>query len=221
MEQTSFANTVERRDRVIRFAALTNGDAENFFGPPISSAPVEQRLTLNGLDQSSGAGGLLEIALQGLTSHPHEVRVRLNGVEVGVVNFQNRENRSVTLSVPAPLLQENENVVTLTRGGQGASDVTLVDYVRLTYSRTYQALNNRLSFSVPSGSAVRVEGFTSPTIRVIDITNPNVNEQLVTAEPLDGGYAFTLPRRRECVDFSRLQMEPIIQPGLCVTSRRI
>lgn len=193
VEPSSFASTVERRDRVIRFAALTNGEAENFFGPPISSAPVEQRLTLTGLDQSSGAGGNLEVALQGLTSNPHEVRVQLNGVEVGVVNFQNREHRSVTLTVPAVLLQENENVVTLTRSGAGANDVTLVDYVRLTYARAFRAVNNRLGFSVASGRAIRVDGFTIPNVRVLDITSADVRELVVAAEPIDGGYAFTLP----------------------------
>lgn len=193
IEPASFAETVERRDRVIRFAALTNGDAENFFGPAISSATVEQHLSLRSLDTASGAGGTLEVALQGLTSHPHEVRVQLNGTEVGTVSLQNREHKTVTLTVPSSLLQEGENVVTLTRGGIGATDVTLVDYVRLTYARQYRALNNRLRFSVASGHAVRVEGFTNEQVRVFDVTNASdVKELVVAAQAVDGGYAFTL-----------------------------
>lgn len=192
VEPSSFACTTERRDRVIRFAALTNGEAENFFGPPISSAPVEQRLKVTGLDPANGAAALLEVALQGLTSHPHEVRVQLNGVDVGIVDFQNREHREITLSVPAALLHEDENVVTLTRGGVGATDVTLVDYVRLTYARQYRAASNRLNFSVDNGRAVRVEGFTSSHIRVLDITNANVKELVVVPQAVEGGYAFTL-----------------------------
>ncbi|MBV9959980.1 MAG: hypothetical protein JO360_16250 [Acidobacteria bacterium] len=193
VEPSSFAQTVERRDRVIRFAALTNGDAENFFGPAISAAPVEQRLSLTALDTASGASGTLEVALQGLTSHPHEVRVQLNGTEVGTVILQNRDHREVTLSVPSSLLREGENVVTLTRGGIGATDVTLVDYVRLTYARQYRALNDRLRFSVASGQAVRVEGFTSEQVRVFDVTNASdVKELVVATKAVDGGYAFTL-----------------------------
>ena len=190
---SNFLSTVERRDRVIRFAALTNGEAENFFGPAISSLPVEQRLTLTRLDQASGAGGTLEVSLQGLTSHPHEVRVQLNGVDVGIVSFQNRDHRAVTLSVPAALLQENENVVTLSRGGVGASDVTLVDYVRLTYVRQLAAANDRLQFGVDSGRAVRVDSFSTPNVRVIDITNADAREVVVATESVNGGYAFTLP----------------------------
>jgi hypothetical protein len=193
VEPSSFTDTVERRDRVIRFAALTNGEAENFFGPPISQTPVEQHLNLSGLDQTGGASALLEVALQGLTSHPHEVRVQLNGTEVGIISLQNREHKSVTLSVPSSLLQANDNVVTLTRGGIGVTDVTLVDYVRLTYAREFRAENNRLRFSVESGHATRVEGFSSEHIRVLDITNAEVKELLVDARAFDGGYAFTLP----------------------------
>ncbi len=193
VQPSSFTDTVERRDRVIRFAALTNGEAENFFGPPISQTPVEQHLNLSGLDRTSGANATLEVALQGLTSHPHEVRVQLNGTEVGIVSLQNREHKSVTLSVPASLLQANDNVITLTRGGGGATDVTLVDYVRLTYAREFRAENNRLRFSVESGHATRVEGFTSQSIRVLDITNAEVKELVVEARAVDGGYAFTLP----------------------------
>lgn len=193
VELSSFATTVERRDRVIRFAALTNGEAENFFGPAISSAPVEQRLNVIGLDQASGAGAVVEIALQGLTSHPHEVRVQLNGIDIGVVELQNRDHRSATFTVPGAMVQENENIVTLTRGGIATTDVTLVDYVRITYARTYRAANNRLRFSVGSGRAVRVDGFTNPNVRVLDITNSDIKELVVAAEEVDGSYSFTLP----------------------------
>lgn len=193
VEPSSFTDTVERRDRVLRFAALTNGEADNFFGAPISQSPVEQHLTLRGLDTESGAGALLEVALQGLTSHPHEVRVQLNGTEVGTLTLQNREHKSATFNVPASLLQANDNVVTLTRGGIGAIDVTLVDYVRLTYARQYRAENNRLRFSVEGGRATLVEGFTSEHIRVLDLTSADAKELVVDVHAVEGGYAFTLP----------------------------
>lgn len=194
VEAQSFTGTVERRDRVIRFAALLNGEAENFFGPPISAQPAEQRLNITGLDQESGAGATLEVALQGLTSHPHEVRVQLNGTEVGVMNFANREHPHSSFNIPASLLLENENTVTLTRGGVEATDVSLVDFVRLSYARRYLAANNRLLFSVGRGQAVKVSGFTSPQVRVLDITNAaEVKELLVDAREAGGTYEFTLP----------------------------
>lgn len=193
VEPTSYTYTVERRDRVIRFPALLNGETDNFFGPAISSLPVEQRLNVSSLAETSGTGGTLEVALQGLTSHPHEVRVQLNGTQVGVINFYNREHQSATFDVSASLLLEGENVVTLTRGGVGTTDVSLTDYVRLTYARQYRAENNRLRFSVESGRAVKVEGFTNQHIRVLDITNAaEVKEIMVAVQATSNGYAFTL-----------------------------
>jgi hypothetical protein len=190
---SSFLSTVERRDRVIRFPALLNGEDDNFFGPAISAQPVDQRLVLNGLDQASGANGVLEVALQGLTAHPHQVTVQVNGVEVGVVDFDNREHPHVTLTVPLSILVEGQNVVTLTRSGVGATDVTLVDFVRLSYARQYRAESNRLLFSAGSGQAVRVDGFTDSRVRVFDITNSaDVKELYVSPQAVWGGYGFTL-----------------------------
>lgn len=65
---TSFPFTVERKDRTIYFSGLRNGDRENFFGPVISTVPVDQTLTLSHLrfkldcpssrgDQAAGCDG--------------------------------------------------------------------------------------------------------------------------------------------------------------------
>ncbi len=193
IEPANFQSTVERRDRVIRVAAITNRETGNFFGPPISASQVEQRLTLTNLDVSSQANATLEVALQGLTLDSHEVRIQLNGVEVGQINLQNRDNRSVSLSVPAPLLHEGENVVTLTRGGVGVADVTLVDYVRLTFAKKHLATNDRLAFSVASGQAVRVDGFSNSQIRLIEITNGTAKQIVVAPNAVGDQFGFTLP----------------------------
>ncbi len=55
----------------------------------------------------------------------------------------------------------------------GASDLSLVDHVRLTYFRKYLADSNRLFTNVPGGARVRIGGFTANDIRVFDISDPN------------------------------------------------
>ena len=62
--QTSFLSTVTLTERSIYFAALQNGDQENFFGSVITTEPVEKELTLN---HKAGGDGLLEVTLQGVT----------------------------------------------------------------------------------------------------------------------------------------------------------
>jgi hypothetical protein len=49
----AFPQVVERKDRTIYFAALRNGDKENFFGAVIAGAPVDQALTLKHLAATS------------------------------------------------------------------------------------------------------------------------------------------------------------------------
>src|SRR6185369_4564745 len=86
----SFSLTIERKERSVYFAALKNGDAENWFGPIITASPVDQSLNVQHLDAAAKA--TLEIALQGVTDvvggpPDHDVHVRLNGNDIGALVF--------------------------------------------------------------------------------------------------------------------------------------
>src|SRR4030095_11288057 len=74
-------------------------------------------------------------------------------------------------------------------------DFSLVDRLRLTYSRQYVAANNQLRFTVGAGQAARLTGFTSAAVRLLDITDAqHVGELLVEAKlGDDGNYSFALP----------------------------
>ncbi|HEY0547786.1 MAG TPA: C25 family cysteine peptidase [Pyrinomonadaceae bacterium] len=188
----SFPSTVERKDRTIRFAALLNGPGENFFGPVVNSAEMRQTLQVTALDPM-GAPAQLDVAVQGLTLQSHQVRVQVNGTEVGFISYDGREDGMGHFTVPATLLRENKNAITL-NGIAAGSDVSLMDFVRLTYPRRYEAASNRLLFSVAGGQAVKVNGFASSNIRVLDITDTaNVKELTVSPQAGASGFAFTLP----------------------------
>jgi hypothetical protein len=188
----SFATTVERRDRTIRFAALLNGAGENFFGPVVNSAQMRQTLQVTALDPA-GAQSQLDVGVQGLTLQAHQVRVQVNGTEVGFISFDGRDNGTGHFSVPTALLRENKNAITL-NGVAAGSDVSLVDFVRLTYPRRYQAASNQLMFSVPGGQAIKADSFATSNIRVLDITDTaNVKELAVSPQVDASGFAFTLP----------------------------
>lgn len=194
VQPASFASTVERKDRTIRFAALLNGPGENFFGPPITATPMHQTLQLTSLDQTAAATGQLEVGVQGLTLQAHQVRVQLNGADIGVITLNGRENASGQFSVSLAQLRQNKNAVTLSSTA-GGSDVSLVDYVRLTYPRRYEAASNQLRFTVAAGQPVKVTGFANGAVRVLDLTDAaNIKELTVSPQSQPGGlYAFTLP----------------------------
>lgn len=166
---TNFNYTIERAERMIYFSGLLNGDAENFFGDVVSSDPLTQTLSVTNLD-AGGAGATLEVTLQGVTNQAHQVRVRMNGADVGTMSFTGTSNYSQSFNLSGSAVHEGDNVVELTALG-GGDDISLVDTVQLTYAHAYLADNNSLAISVNNGNTTRIGGFTNANIRVVDITN--------------------------------------------------
>ncbi|HSS20331.1 MAG TPA: C25 family cysteine peptidase [Pyrinomonadaceae bacterium] len=190
---TSFAYTIERKERMIYFASLLNGDAENFFGQIVSSGDTNSSLPVSRLDSEQTAQ--LEISLQGVTSEGHHVRVLLNGNDLGSVNFDNATHASEIFTVSGADLVEGENTVTLKATG-GEEDISLVDVLRLTYSHQYVADNNYLALLVSDQQTKQFSGFDNANIRVIDVTSPETVKELTPAAEVtpqaDGSYAVAL-----------------------------
>lgn len=191
----SFPATVQLKERLVYFAALANGDTENFFGRTISSAPVDHLLQMPNADPA-GSGGQVEIALQGVTDEPHSVSVKVNSVQVGTIAFEGKTRRVQTLSVPQSAIANGPNVVTLTGSGVGA-DVSVVDYVRATYTHKAMADQNSAFIPVNLGAgrirAVSVDGFTTPQVQVYDVTNPaNVQGLASQITPSSNGNTLTV-----------------------------
>jgi hypothetical protein len=189
----SFPYAVERKDRTVYFSSLLNGEAENFFGPVVSSAGVAQTLTVANLDSAAAGQAQLQVTLQGATLQGHSVSVKLNGNNVGTLTFTGRERGTVTISVPNSSLVQGVNTVTLTATGAG-SDISLVDSVRLTYAHLYRADADALRFTAQGGSQVTIAGFTGQQVRVLDVTNANAPAELtgtVTGSKAEG-YSLSL-----------------------------
>ncbi len=167
----SFPCVVESKPRSIYYSSLLNGEAENFFGPAIYTQAVTQTLPVQNL-ASSGIVRL-EVALQGVSSGAHQVQVQFNGKLLGTVNFTDRAHKIALLTVPLAALIAGSNSVTLT--SSGGSDASLLDSLRLTYPRTYRAVNDRLIFSAKSGDTVRIAGFSLGTapLRLVDVSDPS------------------------------------------------
>ncbi len=186
----SFPETVEWKPRTTYFAALLKENTDNFFGPLLSSKPVEQVLHVPAIASGSLADtrAKMHVALQGVTEGvPHSVSVSMNGANLGELDFTGQSAGNITLPIPRGILQ-NVNTVTLTAQG-GADDLSLVDRVDLTYPRTYTAQSDSLKFTAEAGDQVVVHGFAQPPTRLVDITNPS---QPLELEPRfaaeTGGY---------------------------------
>ena len=196
---TGFDYTVERKERMIYFSSLRNGETENFFGQIVSSTAGSANLrhqqsgcSFSGCRHTgkfgSGAAGSDRTKSFGAGS----LQRCGSGHDELCATQTIRWRRS---PVPATALVNGDNTLELTSLG-GAADVSLVDTIRLTYAHSYAADNNALAFSVDSEATKQITGFTSDDIRVIDITDPhNVIDLTQTVEVSsagDGSYNIAL-----------------------------
>jgi hypothetical protein len=165
----SFASLVERRDRTTYFAALQNGDADNFFGAVVSNTAVDQAVTLKNRDAGASFPAQVAVTLQGVSLNSHRVSVKLNGQTIGEVTYANRDQQTFTTTVAQSQLLEGQNTVTLQSAD--SSDVNLVAAVRISYARSFVADADALSLSGRAGQTLTVRGF-SQTPRVFDVTDP-------------------------------------------------
>jgi FlaG/FlaF family flagellin (archaellin) len=197
---TGFDYTVERKERMIYFSSLQNGDLENFFGQIVSGTAASSTLPVTNLDPAAVQAGTpaeLEVALQGVTNETHQVKVKLNGTEVGTINFGNTGHPVESFDIAPGMLLNGNNTVELI-SQNGASDVSLVDTLRLTYTHTFKAENNLMSLNMTDESVKRVGGFTSNNIRVLDTTDPRRVEEItrtVEINPEAGGGTYSVDMR--------------------------
>src|SRR5262249_51812751 len=71
-------------------------------------------------------------------------------------------------------------------------DVSLVDYVRLTYPHSYISDADSLRMTASPGASQTIGGFTNPSARIFDITDPSQPAELPRkVRPEENGYAIT------------------------------
>jgi len=188
-----FRYTLERKHRTIYFANLKNGEADNFFGPVIEAEPVTEVFRVESLSRAAlPQEAIVEVALQGVTEGEHRVEIAFNGALVGEASFQGQQATTASIPLPASRLREGDNIVVLTRRG-GDNDISLLDRIRLTYTRAFVADGNRLWLTAPAGREITISGFTEREVTVVDVTDPHAPELLRSVvRPLGEGFGVTV-----------------------------
>ena len=193
-KNSSTRMTVERKDKTYRVSSIINGARENWFGAPIYPTSVSnQTLVLEDVAFDSRETATVRVDLQGLTAVLHQVSVLLNGVSIGQVNFAYYDRIEWTTNVAVSRLIEGTNTITLQSLG-GSQDINITEAARITYPRALQAENNRLDFGVGGGQSVKIKGFTTSQVRILDVTNPAQVSEVVPQSKMesDGTYSVTL-----------------------------
>lgn len=186
-------------------------NAQYSFGSPIAdpwydtrmlafSAPSSYSFNLAADDYVAGAApATLTVELWGSSvwaaAPDHHLRVALNGVQVADATFDGRAAHTVTVQVPAGVLQAGANSLTLTVPGDLGTqfDLQSLESYSLTYPRAFAARGGRLEFT-SAGPAFRVTGLGSSAVVAyrLDAGGP-VQLTGVQVQASGGGYAATLP----------------------------
>lgn len=199
---SNFSQALTKKERFNYFPGTLNGDTENFFGTLIQNSPVNVTFNLPAVDFSSTTASV-DIALQGFTTTAHQVRVLLNGQDIGDVtgNFLSLATRHY--EIPTSYLRSGTNTLQL-NSLSGISDANLFESVKVSYARQYQAEQNQLSFYTNNYRANYLQGFTSPNIRVFDVTYPDSPTLVsgLTVQANGGGYRVLLPANRARVMYA-------------------
>jgi hypothetical protein len=185
----SFDFTLQQKERSIYFAALRNGEAENWFGALVSEEAADLVFDVSNVE--AGHAAELEMTIQGVTDRPggdadHLVAISVNGTEIGELRFDGQALGVQGFAIPAGLLTEGANTVTVVARG-GEADFSLVDLVRLRYAHAYRADADLLRFTTDGPGTIKVGGFASRAIRVIDVTDPLAVDELRGVVESDAG----------------------------------
>ncbi|HVF62195.1 MAG TPA: C25 family cysteine peptidase [Thermoanaerobaculia bacterium] len=185
------------------------------------SAPSSYTLDLPADGYVAGAApAALTIEVWGSTVWPaspdHHLRVALNGTNVADTTFDGRTAHTVTVQVPAGVLQAGANTLTLTVPGDLGTqfDLQSLESYSLTYPRAFAARGGKLEFT-GSGSSFRVTGFGSNAVVAYRLdTGGPVQLTGLQVQGSGGSYSATIPGSAQSARYAVAEAAGASAPGL-------
>ncbi len=150
-------------------------------------------LVVNHLSSGGDATARVTLQLLGGSEASHVVQVSVNGTIVGQDTWEGRAAHTSTLDIPASLLVEGTNRLSL-KALRKVTTVTSQWYlnnISLEYQRQYFAQNGVLSFGANSNATITIDGFTSSAITVLDVSDAEQPMFVsgITTTPSASGFA--------------------------------
>ena len=144
-----------------------------------SGATRAKSFSLSGVDAASSQAAELEVFLQGASESggaiDHHVSVSLNGTPVGEAQFAGKKPYRMSLSVPASLLHDGANELSLTNvADTGVSSFVFLDRFTLAHPQLSSLAGGRFDGWWPESGSVSVSasGAVSEPVRIVDVTAP-------------------------------------------------
>ena len=167
----SYLQTFVKKERIQFVDDVFNGDAENYFGRGIGTSPNNTPVAFNltGVDFNRPEASI-QVNLQGYSNGDHLVEVTLNGEVLAPLSGVNTNSFTRTYSVPTSFLREGANSIKFRASASGA-DFVFFDSISVSYNRKFVAEQNTLTFYTQNFRIARLGGFSSPNVRVFDMTH--------------------------------------------------
>ncbi len=180
-----------RKERTVYVNDIMNDEAENYWGRILVSTPgAPYTFNVTGLDLTQ-PNVTLEIAFQGYSLGDHSVEISLNGQSLEAATGTLRTPFSKQYTVPTSLLVEGVNSLQMRANGP-AGDISLFDSVKISYPRRYVAEQNRLHFYTRSIRATKLDGFTSSSVRLYDLSYQGSPIMITGSDIRANGPSFSL-----------------------------
>ncbi len=134
--------------------------------------------TLDAPGLAGKGDGVLAVSLQGATASgvtgEHRAQISLNGRPLGEMSWTGITAQQGKFDIPPGTLLVSGNQVEVTAlTGDGAPySIFYVDSFDLSYPRAFRAAADALAFTAGGNAQATVTGFSSPSIRLLDVQDP-------------------------------------------------
>ena len=194
-------------------STLLNGPTSNFVGDVIilGGTPPVETFTLSSVDTAVPTARLIVKLLAFNKSLAHTIGLTLNGQSIGQVSNNGSQSFTFDAQVPTSDLVSGQNSLQLTALTSG--DATFFDSVEVVYNRGFVADQNAVLFGLPNFYSTQVRGFSSPNIRMFDVSYDGTPVQIVGASIVAdvATYKAIIPAYRERLMYG-VEDSAIMQP---------
>lgn len=193
--RNNYSQTFTLKERTNYTNQIRNGDAENFWGRIVSGSGTTLNFNLTGVDISR-PNATLKIKFNGFSSSAHLLTLTLNGNPLSSVSSAGQIPFSTTQEIPVSYLVEGNNSLHMISSASG--DTSFFDQLEISFDREFVAQNDVLDFYSLNNNNIDVKGFTSPNIRLLDMTRSDHPAEMtgLNVREESGQYILNVPAAR-------------------------
>ena len=163
------------------FASLRNGNDENFFGPLVSTTPIEVVAPLSTWRDAALSPIRLEWTFQGVSDSDHELTWTLEGVDRGTFRFDGRERATFSVDIPPSWFSSTD--LHLAVRSANPEDLSMLATIVARTDEELVLTGEPIHFELSGGRDAQIEGLDVSSALILDLTDPRAPRELI---PLPG-----------------------------------